>query len=57
MDDLTKKCSQRLIDVVVVTEENVVSLLHLCVVYNEEMAGGSLLFGVSGTVYLLMDCQ
>ncbi len=38
LDDLTKLCHQQLLDVVVVVQENVVSLLDLCVLY-EEMAG------------------
>ncbi len=41
LDDLAKVCRQQLLDVVVV-EENVVSLLDLCVLY-EQMTGGAFL--------------
>ncbi len=40
LDDLAEICRQQLVDVVVVVKENVVSLLDLCVVY-EQMTGGS----------------
>ncbi len=43
LDDLAKLCRQQLVDAVVVVKENVVSLLDLCVVYEEEMAGGPFL--------------
>ncbi len=42
LDDLAKLCCQQLINVVAVVQENIVSLLDLCVVY-EEMKGGSFL--------------
>ncbi len=40
VEELLKVCSQRLIDVVEVTEENVVSLLDLTLLYPQEMTGG-----------------
>ncbi len=42
MDELIDVCSQHLINVVETTEENVVSLLDLCVLY-EQMTGGAFL--------------
>ncbi len=42
LDDLANICRQRLLNVVVVVEENVLSRLELIIVY-EEMAGGPLL--------------
>ncbi len=39
VEELTKLCSQQLIDVMVVEQENVLSLLDLIAVYQQEMAG------------------
>ncbi len=39
VDELIKVCSEHLINVLETTEENIVSLLNLMVVFQHEMAG------------------